>query len=188
VWLPLDAKFPQEDYGRLIEAQERGDAAASESAAKALEQTIRQEARRIASKYINAPTTTDFAVMFLPTEGLYAEVLRRPGLAERLQREHRVTVTGPTTVLALLNSLHMGFRTLAVQKRSSEVWKVLGAVKTEFGRFGGILDKVQKKLDEATSTIGEASSKTRNIERKLGKVQELPEGEASSLLERPDGQ
>ena len=187
VWLPLDAKFPQEDYGRLLEAQERGDAEAADTAAKALEKTIKQQARRIRDKYINAPTTTDFAVMFLPTEGLYAEVLRRPGLAESLQREHRVTISGPTTVLALLNSLQMGFRTLAIQKRSSEVWKVLGAVKTEFGKFAAILDKVQKKLDEATNTIGEASSKTRNIERKLDKVQELPEGEVDPLPQIPDG-
>jgi DNA recombination protein RmuC len=186
VWLPLDAKFPQEDYGRLLEAQERSDPEAAEEAGKALEQSIKQQARRVRDKYIRPPTTTDFAVLFLPTEGLYAEVLRRPGLAETLQRECNVTIAGPTTVHALLNSLQMGFRTLAIQKRSAEVWKVLGAVKSEFGKFGGILDKVQKQLDAATNTIGEASSKTRNIERKLGKVEELPEGEAERLL-LPDG-
>jgi len=182
VWLPLDAKFPQEDYVRLLDAQERANTPELEAAASALEQRVLQQARSIRDKYVSPPATTDFAVMFLPTEGLYAEVLRRPGLAERLQRECRVTVAGPTTVLALLNSLQMGFRTLAIQKRSAEVWRVLGAVKTEFGRFGELLDKVDKKLQEASNTIGVATSKTRNIESRLRKVEELPEAEASALL------
>ena len=188
LWLPIDAKFPQEDYERLLDAHARGDAAAEDEAVRALETRIKTEARTIRDKYLNPPRTTDFAVLFLPTEGLYAEVLRVAGLADWLQRECRVTVAGPTTLLALLNSLQMGFRTLAIQKRSAEVWKVLGAVKTEFGKFGGILDKVEKKLQEASNTITDASAKSRNIERKLGKVQELPEGEASHLLGAGDGE
>ncbi|MEZ4217132.1 MAG: DNA recombination protein RmuC [Myxococcota bacterium] len=183
VWLPLDAKFPQEDYERLVDAQERASTPELEAAASALEQRVLQQARTIRDKYVCPPATTDFAVMFLPTEGLYAEVLRRPGLAERLQRECRVVVAGPTTVLALLNSLQMGFRTLAIQKRSAEVWRVLGAVKTEFGRFGDLLDKVDKKLQEASNTIGVASSRSRTIERRLRGVEELPDGEAARVLE-----
>jgi len=182
VWLPLDSKFPQEDYLRLVDAQDRAASEEVVAAGNALEQTVLTQARSIRDKYVNPPTTTDFAVMFLPAEGLYAEVLRRPDLAERLQRDFRVTLAGPTTVLALLNSLQMGFRTLAIQKRSSEVWKVLGAVKSEFTKFGGILDSVEKKLEQASNTITTAKSKTRNIERKLGKVEELPESEASPLL------
>ena len=181
-WLPIDSKFPQEDYARLLEAQEAGDAAAADVASKALEARIRAEARTIRDKYVRPPYTTDFGVLFVPTEGLYAEILRRPGLAESLQLDCKVMIAGPTNILALLNSLRMGFRTLAIQKRSAEVWQVLGAVKTEFGRFGGILDKVQGKLDEASKTITSASSKTRNIERRLGKVEELPEAEAAQLL------
>jgi DNA recombination protein RmuC len=181
VWLPLDSKFPQEDYLRLVDAQERAAADEVIAAGNALEQAVLVQARSIRDKYVSPPTTTDFAVMFLPTEGLYAEVLRRPGLAERLQRDCRVTLAGPTTVLALLNSLQMGFRTLAIQKRSSEVWKVLGAVKTEFTKFGDILENVEKKLEQASKTIGTAKSKTRNIERKLGKVEELPEEAAAGL-------
>lgn len=182
VWLPLDSKFPQEDYMRLLDAQERAAADEVLAAGNALEKTVLTQARSIRDKYVNPPTTTDFAVMFLPAEGLYAEVLRRPGLAERLQRDCRVTLAGPTTILALLNSLQMGFRTLAIQKRSSEVWKVLGAVKTEFLKFGEILDSVEKKLEQATKTITTAKSKTRNIEKKLGKVEELPEVDAAPPL------
>lgn len=182
VWLPIDAKFPQEDYERLLEAHAQGDVEAEAQAGQALEQRVMGEARSIRDKYLSPPLTTDFAVLFLPTEGLYAEVLRRDGLVDRMQRDCRVTVAGPTTLLAILNSLQMGFRTLAIQKRSAEVWKVLGAVKTEFGKFGGILDKVEKKLQEASNTITEASSKTRNIERRLTKVQELPEAEVEALL------
>ncbi len=185
-WLPIDSKFPQEDYQRLIDAQEQGDATAAEAAAKALELRIRTEARSIRDKYIRPPHTTDFAVLFVPTEGLYAEILRRPGLHESLQSDCKVMVAGPTNIMALLNSLSMGFRTLAIQKRSAEVWKVLGAVKSEFGKFGDILDKVDKKLQEASHTITTASSKSRNIESKLRKVEELPEGEAARLL-LPEG-
>jgi DNA recombination protein RmuC len=182
VWLPIDSKFPLEDYQRLLEAQEAGDGQIAGEALKQLETRIKLEAKSIREKYIEPPNTTDFAVMFLPIEGLYAEVLRRPGLWDTLQREYRVVVTGPTTLAALLNSLQMGFRTLAIQKRSSEVWQLLGAVKTEFGKFGDILDKTQKKLREASSTIETAARKTRTIERKLRTVQELPSGEAGELL------
>jgi len=183
VLLPIDSKFPIEDYQRLLEAQDAGDKEAVAEASKALEMRIKGEARDIRDKYINPPVTTDFAFLFVPAEGLYAEVLRYPGLFEILQRDYRVTVAGPTTILAMLSSLRMGFRTLAVEKRASEVWKVLGAVKTEFGKFGGILDKTQKKLQEASNTIDDASKKSRNIERKLGKVQELPASQAVKLIE-----
>ncbi|MGE5508500.1 MAG: DNA recombination protein RmuC [Chitinophagales bacterium] len=181
VWLPLDAKFPQEDYQRLIEAQEQANAALAEEAARQLEARIKAEAKDIREKYLDPPNTTDFGIMFLPTEGLYAEVLRRPGLCDALQREYRVVVTGPATLLALLNSLQMGFRTLAIQKHSSEVWALLGAVKTEFTKFGDLLEKTQKKLVEATNTIDSAKQKTRTIERKLGKVQELPPDQKLAL-------
>jgi DNA recombination protein RmuC len=182
VWLPVDAKFPQEDYQRLIDAQERGDPAAAEEASRQLEARIKEAGRSIRDKYVNPPQTTDFAIMFLPTEGLYAEVLRRPGLAEGMQQQYRVMIAGPTTLAALLNSLQMGFRTLAIQKRSSEVWKLLGAVRTQFGQFSGILDKVEKKLHEASSNIGEASKKSRSIESRLRSVEELPSGDADRLL------
>jgi DNA recombination protein RmuC len=182
VWLPIDAKFPREDYERLLDAQERADRDAADAAAAALESRIRLEAKTIAAKYLAPPQTTDFALLFLPTEGLYAEVLRRPGLMEALQREHRVTVTGPTNLLAFLNSLQMGFRTLAIEKRSSEVWRVLGAVKTEFGKFGEVLDKVRKKLDEATNQLESTGVRTRAITRTLKGVQELPGAEAEQLL------
>lgn len=174
VWLPIDAKFPREDYERLIEAQEQADPAAAETAARDLERRVRDEARTIRSKYLAPPHTTDFAVLFLPTEGLYAEVLRRPGLADTLQRECRVVIAGPTTLTALLNSLQMGFRTLAIEKRSSEVWQLLGAVKTEFGKFGDVLDKVKEKLDQASKTIDSAGVRTRAIERRLRGVEALP--------------
>jgi DNA recombination protein RmuC len=182
VWLPIDAKFPKEDYERIVEAAERADITALEEAAKQLELRIKAEARNLREKYIDPPRTTDFGILFLPTEGLYAEVLRRPGLMEILQRDYRVSVAGPTTLAALLNSLQMGFRTLAIQKRSSEVWTVLGAVKTEFGKFGEVIDKVQKKLQEASTVIDSAATRSRVIERKLRAVQEIPSPEAAALL------
>ena len=182
VWLPIDAKFPVEDYQRMLDAEEKGDARAREEALRSLELRVRAAARDIQTKYLDPPHTTDFGIMFLPTEGLYAEVLRRPGLAEALQRECRVVVTGPTTLAALLNSLQMGFRTLAVEKRSSEVWQLLGAVKTQFGQFGELLDRVHKKLDQASSTIEDAARKSRTIERRLRAVQEVPSETAAGLL------
>jgi DNA recombination protein RmuC len=171
VWLPIDAKFPQEDYTRLVEASERADAEAVELAARQLELRLKACARDICLKYVAPPKTTDFAILFLPTEGLYAEALRRNGLAESLQRDWRVVLAGPTTLAALLNSLQMGFRTLAIQKRSSEVWEVLGGVKSEFAKYAGVLDKVQKKLHEASNTVDEAAKRTRAIERKLRNVE-----------------
>jgi DNA recombination protein RmuC len=182
VWLPIDAKFPVEDYQRMLEAQDRHDLAGMEAALRALETRIRTSARDIQTKYLDPPRTTDFGIMFLPTEGLYAEVLRRPGLLDSLQGDFRVLVTGPTTLGALLNSLQMGFRILTVEKRSSEVWQLLGAVKTQFGQFGGLLEKVHKKLDQASSTIEDAARKSRTIERSLKTVQELPGEAANSLL------
>jgi DNA recombination protein RmuC len=189
VWLPIDAKFPQEDFQRLLEAQEQANPAALEEASRMLEVRIKNEARSIRDKYLDPPHTTDFGIMFLPTEGLFAEVIRRPGLFDQLQREFHVVVTGPTTLLAVLNSLQMGFRTLAIERRTSEVWSLLGAVKTEFGRFGEVLDKTQKKLQEASNTIETAATRSRAIERKLKNVQELPQEQAVRLLgpEEPDG-
>jgi len=186
VWLPLDAKFPQEDYLRLVEAQERADAAAAEEAARQLERTVKEMAKAIRDKYLDPPNTTDFGIMFLPTEGLYAEVLRRPGLAETLQREFKVLAAGPTTLAALLNSLQMGFRTLAIEKRSAEVWTLLGAVRTEFSKFGAVLEKTSKKLQEAGNHIDQAATRTRAIERRLRDVQELPRVEAEALLDMPE--
>jgi DNA recombination protein RmuC len=183
VYLPIDAKFPQEDYHRLLEAQELADAAGAELAAKALEIRIKAEAKDIRDKYLSPPHTTDFGILFLPVEGLYAEVLRRTGLYETLMREYHVTVAGPTTLAAILNSLQMGFRTLAIEKRSSEVWTLLSAVKTEFGKFGDILDKTNKKLQEAGNAIDAAATKSRAIERKLKGVQALPAAAADTLLE-----
>jgi DNA recombination protein RmuC len=182
VWLPIDAKFPVEDYQRLVEAQDRADPVAVEVAAKALEMRLRDEARKIRDKYVEPPHTTDFAILYLPTEGLYAEALRRPGLADVLQREFRVSLAGPTTLAALLNSLQMGFRTLAIEKRSSEVWAVLGAVKTEFGKFGEALESTRKKLEQATKSIESAGVRTRQIERKLKGVEALPVVEAQAKL------
>jgi DNA recombination protein RmuC len=182
VWLPIDAKFPLEDYQSLLEAQEAGDLPGLEAAGKALEIRIRNEAKSIRDKYIEPPYTTDFGLLFLPIESLYAEVLRRPGLSDALQRDYRVTVAGPTTLAAMLNSLQMGFRSLAIEKRSSEVWAILGAVKTEFGKFGDVLAKTKKKLDEARSTIEQAETRTRQIGRKLTSVVELPNDSAQSLL------
>lgn len=182
VWLPIDAKFPKEDYERLVEAAERSDVEAVEQAAKQLEIRIKAEASDIHKKYIDIPNTTDFGILFLPTEGLYAEVLRRIGLTESLQRDFRVVVVGPTTLAALLNSLQMGFRTLAIEKRSSEVWTVLGAVKTEFRNFGGVIEKVQKKLQEASNVIDDAVVRKKAVERKLRTVSELPTADATAML------
>ncbi len=182
LWLPIDAKFPREDYERLLDAHERADAVAMEVSAKAIETLLRLEARSIRDKYVAPPHTTDFAILFLPTEGLYAEALRRPGLTEALQREFKVVLAGPTTLLATLNSLQMGFRTLALEKRSAEVWEVLGAVKTEFGRFGDVLAKTRKKLEEASCTIDAAEVRTRAMARRLKSVEALPEGRAAELL------
>ncbi|NLI81416.1 MAG: DNA recombination protein RmuC [Deltaproteobacteria bacterium] len=182
VWLPIDAKFPMEDYQRLVEAQDKADAEASEEAARRLTGRIKACARDVCNKYLCPPHTTDFAIMFLPTEGLYAEVMRRGGVVEEIQRECRVVIAGPTTLAALLNSLQMGFRTLAIQKRSSEVWKLLGAVKTEFGKFGDILAGVKKKLDQASNTMDDAARRSRAIERRLRGIQELPSGEAERFL------
>ena len=182
LWLPIDAKFPREDYERLLDAQERADAAGVEAAAKAIESRLKLEARTIRDKYVAAPHTTDFAILFVPTESLYAEALRRPGLAETLQREYRITLAGPTTLLATLSSLQMGFRTLALEKRSAEVWQVLGAVKTEFMKFGEVLAKTKKKLDEAGNTIEAAEVRTRAMARQLRSVEALPEPRAQELL------
>ncbi len=177
VWLPIDAKFPESDYRKLVEAHEQAKPELIEEFAKNIERFIKLEAKKIKEKYIDPPHTTDFGIMFLPVESLYAEVLRRPGLCESLQRDFRIVVTGPTTLAALLNSLQIGFRTLAIEKRSSEVWSLLGAVRTEFGKFGDILDKTHKKLTEASNTIENAARKSRTIERKLKDVQELPANE-----------
>lgn len=182
LWLPIDAKFPNEDYERLLDAQQRADAVAAELAAKALEARIRLEAKSISEKYVEPPYTTDFAILFLPTEGLYAEVLRRPGLMEGLQREHRITLAGPTTLLAMLSSLQMGFRTLALEKRSSEVWQVLGAVKTEFGRFGDVLAKVKSQTETVLNTLSSAETRSRAMGRVLRQVEALPEAQAQALL------
>ena len=183
VWLPIDAKFPREDYERLLDAQQQADTEGVERAANMLERRIRDEAKTIRSKYIAVPHTTDFAILFLPTEGLYAEIIRRPGLFESLQREQRVTIAGPTTLSALLNSLQMGFRTLAIQQRSSEVWQLLGAVKNEFGKFGDVLKTVRKKLDEAGKHLDTTTTRTRAIERKLRDVELLPGEQTQPLLD-----
>ena len=182
VWLPVDAKFPLEDYQRLLDASERGDPVAVEQSGRDLEVRLKQAGREIRDKYLEPPHTTDFGLLFLPTEGLYAEVLRRPGLVDVLQREMRVVVAGPTTLWAILSSLRLGFRTLAIQKRSSEVWALLGAVKTEFGRFGGMLEAVEKKLQEASNKIHEAKRGGRRIERHLREVQDLPAADTAALL------
>jgi DNA recombination protein RmuC len=182
VWLPIDAKFPTEDYQRLIEAQEKADLVAAGEAAKMLANRLRDSAKEICAKYIRPPRTTDFGIMFLPTEGLYAEMIRRTGLFEMIQRECRVMVTGPTTLAAVLNCLQMGFRSLTIQKRSSEVWHLLSVVKAEFGKFGDLLDGVKKKLDQASNTMEDAARKSRTIEKKLQKVQDLPPADANVLL------
>jgi DNA recombination protein RmuC len=182
LWLPIDAKFPNEDYERLLDAQQRADATGAEVAGKGLESRIRLEAKSISDKYIEPPYTTDFAILFLPTEGLYAEVLRRPGLMESLQRDHRVVLAGPTTLLAMLNSLQMGFRTLALEKRSSEVWQVLGAVKTEFGKFGDVLAKVKSQTETVLNTLNSAEQRSRVMGKALRQVEALPEAESARLI------
>jgi DNA recombination protein RmuC len=182
LWLPIDCKFPRDDYERLLQAQEDADRAGMEAAGRAIDNRLLAEARTIREKYVSPPHTTDFGIMFLPTEGLYAEALRRPGLIERLQREHKVMVTGPTTLLATLTSLQMGFRTLALEKRSSEVWDTLGLVKTEFGKFGAALANTRKKLQEASKTIDDAEVRTRAMERSLRSVEGLPDPRAQGML------
>ncbi len=185
VWLPIDSKFPQEDYVRLVDASEKADKDAAEAAIKALERTIRNEAKTISELYIDVPKTTDFAIMFLPTEGLYAEVLRRPGLVEDLQNKHRIMVCGPTTITAFLNTLRIGFRTIALDKRAAEVWRVLGAVKTQYGAFEGLLEKAKKKVDEAGNVLDSARKRNNTILRNLRNVEELETAEADDLLALP---
>ena len=183
VWLPIDAKFPREDYEKLVDAQEAAQLEAVQAAGAALERRIRDEAKKIREKYVAPPHTTDFALLFLPTEGLYAEAIRRPGLFDAVQREHRVTLVGPTTLLAVLNALQMGFRSLAIEKRSSEVWQTLGAVKEEFGKFAGVLEKAHSQLDTVQNSIKQAGVRTRAIERKLRGVETLPGSEPLPLPE-----
>ncbi len=185
LWLPIDAKFPREDYDRLLDAHDRADALGAEVAAKAIEQRLRLEAKTIRDKYVAPPHTTDFGILFVPTEGLYAEALRRAGLVESMQREYRVMLCGPTTLLATLTSLQMGFRTLALEKRSVEVWEVLGAVKTEFAKFGDVLAKTKKKLDEASNNILQAEVRARAMSRELRSVEALPEAKAKLVLPLP---
>ena len=182
VWLPIDAKFPRDDYERLLDAQDRADPAAADIALRALESRIRSEAKSICESYVCPPHTTDFAILFLPVESLYAEVLRRPGLMDSLQRDYRVTLAGPTTLLAMLNSLHMGFRTLALEQQASEVWKVLGAVKTEFERYGTWVDRIREQVRKASDTLDNASTRTSQMRRALKVVEALPEGQAQALL------
>ena len=183
VWLPIDAKFPAEDYERLLAAHDAADAAGVETAARALESRVRLEARKIRDKYVEPPHTTDFAILYLPTEGLFAEVLRRPGLSDALNRDLRVVIAGPTTLFAMLNALQMGFRTLALEKRSAEVWQVLGAVKTEFGKFGEVLSRLKAQLQTASNTIESAETRTRQMERRLKDVEALPVGQQTLLPE-----
>ena len=185
VWLPIDSKFPQEDYLRLLEASEKADAEGVRRASQELGRAVRKAAKDIAEKYLDPPRTTDFGVMFLPTEGLYAEVLRYPGLIEELQQTYRVTIAGPTTLAAFLNSLYLGFRTIAIEQSASEVWKVLAAVKTEFGKFGGVLEKVKRHLNTASSSIEKTTVRTRAMERRLRDVEQLSYGEAEKVLELP---
>lgn len=182
VWLPIDSKFPQEDYVRLCDAAERADRDGAEEAGKALERRVKEEAATIARLYIDVPNTTDFAILFLPTEGLYAEILRRPGLAEELQMKHRVMVCGPSTITAFLNTLRMGFRTIALDRRAAEVWKVLGAAKTQYDNFEAILAKVKKKIDEAGNTLDDAQNRNRIIRKNLRRVEQLDPEEADDLL------
>jgi len=183
VWLPIDSKFPQEDYERLLVAQEAGDAAAIEAAGKEIERAVLAQAKAIAGKYVGPPHTTDFGIMYLPTEGLFAEVMRRPGFASRLQNEHRIAVVGPTTLMSLLNSLQMGFRTLAIEQRSSEVWQVLSAAKAEFQKYGQVWEKLGKQLQTAQNTVSEAGRRTRAVERRLRDVETLEIGGDQSLLD-----
>ncbi len=186
LWLPIDAKFPNEDYERLLDAQGRADAAGAEQAGRALETRIRLEARSMAEKYLEPPHTTDFAILFLPTEGLYAEVLRRPGLMEALQREHHIALAGPTTLLAMLGALQMGFRTLALEQRASEVWRVLGAVKTEFGKFGDVLARVRSQTETVLRTIDSAQTRSRAMDRALRRVESMPESASVAALPLPE--
>ncbi len=188
VWLPIDSKFPQEDYARLVDASEKADKVAADAAIKALEKTIRTEAKTISDLYINVPKTTDFAIMFLPTEGLYAEVLRRPGLAEELQNKYRVMVCGPTTITAFLNTLRIGFRTVALDKRAAEVWKVLGAVKAQYDKFEGLLEKARKKVDEAGNVLDDARHRNDIILKNLRNVEVIESSEAEELLELPSSE
>lgn len=185
IWLPIDSKFPQEDYARLVDATEKADKEAADAALKALERTIRNEAKTIAELYIDVPKTTDFAILFLPTEGLYAEVLRRPGLAEELQNKYRIMVCGPTTITAFLNTLRIGFRTIALDKRAAEVWKVLGAVKTQYDKFEALLEKAKRKVDEAGNVLDDARHRNSIILKNLRNVEEVGPGEADSLLSLP---
>ena len=185
VWLPIDAKFPRDDYERLLDARDLADAPAAEAAAKALEARIKAEAKSIAESYLSPPQTTDFAILFLPVEGLYAEVLRRPGLMDALQREYRVTLAGPTTLLAMLNSLQMGFRTLALEEQASQVWRVLGAVKTEFERYGEWVGKVREQVQKAADTLDKADTRGRQMRRALRAVESVSESEAQGLLAEP---
>ena len=186
VWLPIDAKFPRDDYERLLDAHDRADAAGVEQAGKALEARIRAEAKSIAESYLAPPHTTDFAILFLPVESLYAEVLRRPGLMEAIQRSHRVTLAGPTTLLAMLNSLHMGFRTLALEHQASEVWRVLGAVKTEFERYGEWVGRIREQVQKASDTLDKADTRARQMRRALKNVEALPDSQAQALLPAAD--
>ena len=183
--LPIDSKFPQEDYLRLQEASEKADQQGVLEATKSLVKTLKEAARSIHEKYIHPPHTTDFAIMFLPTEGLYAELLREPGLLEDIQQKYRVIVAGPTNLMAILSSLRMGFQTLAIEERASEVWKVLGAVKSEFGKFGGILEKLRKQLNTATNTLDETGRRTRAMAKTLNEVQEIPKDKSSGILGFP---
>ena len=183
IWLPIDSKFPLEDYQALLEAVDRSDPVGIDEAGRRLEVRVKQAAKDISTKYVNPPFTTDFAIMFLPNEGLYSEVLRRPGLADSLQRDHRIVIAGPTTLWGILTSFQMGFRTLAIERRSTEVWALLGAVKTEFAKFGTVLDGIQKNLHRAASKIDEARRGTRTIQRKLSDVQELPTADSTALVE-----
>jgi DNA recombination protein RmuC len=186
VWLPIDSKFPQEDYLRLLDAVEAADAEAVQKATGSLMSAVNRFAKEIRDKHLNPPRTTDFAIMFLPTEGLYAEVLRQPGQVENIQQNYRIVVAGPTTLSAILNSLRMGFRTLAIEKRSSEVWKILAAVKMEFGKFGEVIGKVRKQLHTASKTLDQTDARSRAMERKLRDVEELPFESAASVLDLPD--
>jgi DNA recombination protein RmuC len=187
VWLPLDSKFPQEDWLRLQDASDLGDVPAVQAASEALIRTVRGSAREIHDKYVHPPASTDFAIMFLATEGLFAEVLRHPSVVSDLQQQYRVVVAGPTTLAAILTSLRMGFQTLVVEQRAAEVWRVLGAVKTEFGKFGDVLDKVQRQLSTASRTIEETGQRSRAMEKKLRSAERLPEAEAAMVLELPAG-
>jgi DNA recombination protein RmuC len=185
VWLPIDSKFPQEDYARVQDAADAGDAEATRLATEALARAVRAEAQSIHDKYVKPPHTTDFAIMFLATEGLYAEVVRQPALVEDLQQRYRVVAAGPTTLAALLSSLRMGFQTLAIEQQAVEVWRVLGAVKAEFGKFGDVLAKVKRQLDTAGRTIDETGVRTRAMERKLRQVEQLPGDQAELVLGLP---